>query len=82
MPPLQMCILDGRLYDEMGVGADGDGLDAAALLSNNSGRPLLVSAKGAANAAAGHVVVPLEVGRRQGFLYNLCFVKRWGRLWL
>lgn len=63
-----MCILDGRLYDEMGLGAEGDGLDAAALLSNNSGRPLLVSAKGASNAAAGHVVVPLEVGASSGSL--------------
>lgn len=59
---MQMCILDGRMYDEMGVGQDGDGLDSAALLSNNSGRPLLVSGKGAKNSSAGHVLVPLEVG--------------------
>lgn len=52
------------MYDEMGVGHDGDGLDAAALLTNNSGRPLLVSGKGAANSAAGHVLVPLEVHSR------------------
>ncbi len=56
-----MCILDGRMYDEMGVGHDGDGLDSSALLTNNSGRPLLVSGKGATQTASGHIRVPLEV---------------------
>ncbi len=49
------------MYDEMGVGHDGNGLDAAALLNNNSGRPLLVSGKGATQGADGHILVPLEV---------------------
>ena len=62
-PSMQLCILDGRLYDDLGGARDGEGLDAVTLLTNNAGRPLLATAptKGATHSDSGHVLVPLEV---------------------
>lgn len=41
----QLCVLDGRAYDEI-AGGGPEALDLACLLQNNSGRALLVAGRG------------------------------------
>ena len=45
----QLCVLDGRAYDET-AGGGPEALDRACLLQNNSGRPLLVPGRGSEGA--------------------------------
>lgn len=70
---LEMCILDGNLYDnrfmdpnraQQEASADIDSeLDACALMMNNKQQPLLISGGGVVNDSAGRVILQLKEGR-------------------